>query len=99
MFVLPVLLALAAPAQDNAAFSPQQITAAVEQQLKTDPSTGAIVGVVRNGKLVYVRPFGFRNVAANQKVDEQTAFEIGSVTKQFTAAAILQLKEAGKLSL
>ena len=63
------------------------------------PSTGAAVGVVRNGKLVYAKGFGLRDIAARKPVDADTRFEIGSVTKQFTAAAILQLKERGKLAL
>lgn len=98
MFVLPMLLALAAPAQ-SPVLSQEQITSAVERQLKENPSTGAAVGVVRDGKLVYVKAFGARNAAAHLAVDERTRFEIGSVTKQFTSAAILQLKEAGKLAL
>ncbi len=40
-----------------------------------------------------------RNIAARLPVNAETAFEIGSVSKQFTAAAILQLKEQGRLDL
>lgn len=99
MFVLSMMLALVAPGQAPVASVQHDITAAVDKQLKENPSTGAAVGVVRDGKLIYAKAFGFRNVAARQDVDEQTQFEIGSVTKQFTAAAILQLREAGKLAL
>lgn len=60
---------------------------------------GAAVGVVRNGRLVYAKGFGLRDVAAHKPVDAGTQFEIGSVSKQFTAAAILQLKEVKKLAL
>src|ERR1700722_10208305 len=99
MFGLYMMLALAAPAQHPAPSLQDRLAAAVAQQLKANPSTGAVVGVVRNGQLVYTEAFGFRNIAAHQEVDPQTQFEIGSVTKQFTAAAIVQLKEAGKLNL
>ena len=75
-----------------------RITAAVSKQTKGMPA-GAAVGVVRNGKLIYAKGFGMRDIAAHEPVDAQTRFEIGSVTKQFTAAAILQLKEQGKLAL
>jgi CubicO group peptidase (beta-lactamase class C family) len=99
MFVLLTLLAVTAPAKGTALAVQNRITEAVDRELQELPSTGAAVGVARNGRIVYVKAFGFRNVAARQKVDAQTAFEIGSVTKQFTAAAILQLAEAGRLSL
>lgn len=99
MFVVPMLLVLSAPAQVPVVSTPDRITAAVDDTLKQMPSTGAAVGVVRNGKLIYVRAFGTRNRAENAPVDENTRFEIGSVTKQFTAAAILQLKEAGRINV
>lgn len=99
MVISAMLLALAAPAQGAAVSQDERITAAAQKQVQDSPVTGGIVGVVRNGALVYLKPFGYRNAAAREKVDAQTAFEIGSITKQFTAAAILQLKEAGKLSL
>jgi D-alanyl-D-alanine carboxypeptidase len=60
---------------------------------------GAEVGIVRDGRLVLDRGYGVANVAAKVPVDPRTRFEIGSITKQFTAAAILQLKERGKLKL
>jgi CubicO group peptidase (beta-lactamase class C family) len=48
---------------------------------------------------VYARGFGVRDLAGRAPVGAQTRFEIGSDTKQFTAAAILQLWERGELSL
>lgn len=98
MLVLSLILAPAAPPAIPVA-AQHRIRSAIEEQLKESPSTGAAVGVVRDGKLVYTNVFGFRNLAHHQPVNAQTQFEIGSVTKQFTAAAILQLKEAGRLSL
>lgn len=59
---------------------------------------GLAVAVIRHGQIVYARSFGKRSLHG-PPVDLQTRFEIGSDTKQFTAAAILQLKERGKLSL
>lgn len=61
-------------------------------------AVGASVAIVRDGKIVYVREFGKRSLAG-PPADAGTKFEIGSLTKQFTAAAILQLKERGKLAL
>jgi D-alanyl-D-alanine carboxypeptidase len=60
---------------------------------------GMEIVVIDHGKIVRDSAYGVRNVATRQAVDPGTGFEIGSITKQFTAAAILQLKERGKLSL
>jgi len=60
---------------------------------------GMQVLVVDHGRVVVSRSFGVRDVVTKAPVDEHTRFEIGSITKQFTAAAILQLKERGKLKL
>ncbi|HET7815258.1 MAG TPA: serine hydrolase domain-containing protein [Candidatus Baltobacteraceae bacterium] len=60
---------------------------------------GAQVAVVKNGALVSNDMYGVKNLKNGTPVDAHTRFEIGSITKQFTAAAILQLRASGKLSL
>ena len=75
------------------------IDAAITKMLDEQHVTGAAVGVYQNGALIDLKTYGLRDVAKNLPVDAGTRFEIGSVTKQFTAAAILQLQEQGKLSI
>jgi N-acyl-D-amino-acid deacylase len=60
---------------------------------------GAALAVARHGRLVYSRGFGYADVAHHQSVDPDALFRIASVTKPFTAAAVLQLQERGKLRL
>ena len=60
---------------------------------------GMQVLVIDKGRVTALRSYGVRDVASKAPVDAHTRFEIGSITKQFTAAAILQLKERGKLKL
>lgn len=60
---------------------------------------GFAYGVIIDGRLVHARAGGVRNVAAAAAVDTTTVFRIASMTKSFTAAAILQLRDEGKLSL
>jgi CubicO group peptidase (beta-lactamase class C family) len=60
---------------------------------------GMQVLVIDNGRVTASRSYGVKDVATKAPVDAHTRFEIGSITKQFTAAAILQLKERGKLKL
>jgi CubicO group peptidase (beta-lactamase class C family) len=55
--------------------------------------------VMQNGKSIYQKSFGMANREWNVPNTIQTKFRIGSITKQFTAACILQLAEQGKLSL
>ncbi|KAJ3097019.1 hypothetical protein HDU97_005332 [Phlyctochytrium planicorne] len=57
---------------------------------------GAVVGVIRNGKLEYKQGLGFRNDKGDP-VTEKTLFQIGSNTKAFTSVAISILAEQGKL--
>ena len=58
-----------------------------------------IVAAARDGQLLAVRSFGKANERTGAAADADTRFRIGSITKQFTAACILQLAERGKLSL
>ncbi len=62
-------------------------------------SPGAAVLVSQHGDILYEKTFGFADVGNRVKVIPETKFRIGSVTKQFTAAAILKLQEEGKLSV
>ena len=60
---------------------------------------GISIGIVENGNTVYSTGFGLKNMLSGQGNSSTTNFNIASLTKQFTAMAILQLAEKGKLSL
>ena len=60
---------------------------------------GATVEVVDNGRVVYRKAYGRADVASGVPARLDTRYEIGSITKQFTAAAIMQLQQAGKLDI
>jgi D-alanyl-D-alanine carboxypeptidase len=57
------------------------------------------VAVVEHGKLVYAKAFGKAALSPDRAADTSTRYFVGSITKQFTAAAILLAAEDGKLSL
>lgn len=60
---------------------------------------GVAYGIVIDGKLAHVGVSGLREVPSKSPVDTSSVFRIASMTKSFTAVAILQLRDAGKLSL
>ncbi len=74
----------------------------VEEYLKAAASTYDFTGaaaVAHEGKILFAGGFGRADFEANRANTPNTRFLIGSVTKQFTAVAILQLQEQGKLSV
>ena len=60
---------------------------------------GFAFGILVDGKLAYARGFGWREVPGNLPVDTDTVFRIASMTKSFTAVAILKLRDEGRLGL
>lgn len=60
---------------------------------------GMVWGVVIDGRLAHTGTFGVRDRKTNAPVTAETAFRIASMTKSFTALAILKLRDEGKLSL
>lgn len=75
------------------------LTPAIQRKFEELKIWGLAIAVGRAGHILYEHGFGFRDADKLKPIDPETHFEIGSITKQFTAAAILQLKEQGKLSL
>lgn len=60
---------------------------------------GCAVGVYRRGAILYSSAFGVADLSSGELLTPDTAINIGSVAKQFTAAAVLLLAQEGKLSL
>ncbi|HVI72053.1 MAG TPA: serine hydrolase domain-containing protein, partial [Pyrinomonadaceae bacterium] len=60
---------------------------------------GAVLGVIIDGELAWVKAAGVRETTNNSPVTPETIFRIASMTKSFTAMSILKLRDEGKLSL
>ena len=60
---------------------------------------GAAIAVIKDGSVVFKRAYGVADLESNTPITPSTNFNICSMTKQFTAYAILQLHREGKLSL
>jgi D-alanyl-D-alanine carboxypeptidase len=95
-------LGLAAWLPASAAPAPPGYAAAAEVIVKPYVEAGNFSGVVlvaKDGRPIFRKAFGLADREWNVAATPETRFRLGSITKQFTAAAILQLAEQGKLSL
>jgi CubicO group peptidase (beta-lactamase class C family) len=89
---------VAPPGQAFTPANDPEMLARVEGILSRHPAVGLAVGVVRDGSLVFYG-HGLADIASGTPVTGDTVFRIGSVTKTFTAVAVLQLWERGLLDL
>src|ERR1700681_740070 len=81
--------------------SDEKSAAAVDEvfgDLANAGSPGCALGVYRDGKIIYAKGYGLANIEENVSITPQSVFDIGSTSKQFTAASILLLEKQGKLS-
>ncbi len=76
-----------------------KIVGIMQEALDSKLFAGAVLAVSRRGETVLERAFGLANIELNVPVSAKTVFRVGSITKQFTAAAILLLRDRGLLSL
>jgi CubicO group peptidase (beta-lactamase class C family) len=97
---LVMLLGLSAPpaaAQGAAVFA--EIDRTMEAFRLDAHVPGMVWGIVRDGRLVHVKAAGVQDLAAKRPVTPDTRFRIASMSKAFTALAILKLRDDGRLSL
>ena len=97
--ILPALLALAAA---PVAAQQQNLHARVDSvfaRYDRPESPGCAVGIYRDGQMEYAKGYGMANLELGVPITPQTVFDIGSTSKQFTAASLVLLAQQGKLSL
>jgi CubicO group peptidase (beta-lactamase class C family) len=104
-----VLIAASGAAAQTAASgsAPDPLTAAQIAAIDTIAATvidrkatpSVAIGVAKNGRLAFAKAYGYRNLDDKIPADVDTMYGIGSNTKQFTAAAILMLRDEGKLDV
>lgn len=110
MVLLPLFFASSLVAQKPAVFTDSgraekvKGTGTVVEQMFKDymdkqHMPGLVYGVVLDGKLLYAGGFGYANLEKQHKAEPTSVFRIASMSKSFTALSILQLRDAGKLSL
>jgi len=75
------------------------LKARVSEILNRHSAVGMALGVVRNGRLEFFRSHGAADIASSTPISEDTVFRIASITKTFTAIAVMQLWEQGLVNL
>lgn len=76
------------------------LDALIPSQLRNRDIAGAVVSVVKDGQVLFQKGYGYADVEAKKPVlPDQTLFRPGSISKLFTATAVMQLVEQGKLDL
>jgi CubicO group peptidase (beta-lactamase class C family) len=93
-FAIILVISLPAAAQDIAS-----IDKTVAEILVKTGAPSASIAVVKDGKIAYAHAYGTANLETKMPATAQMRYSIGSISKQFTAAAVLMLGEEGKLSL
>ena len=76
-----------------------QIDKLIDTTFKDKNGPGGVFMVAKNGKSIYQKSFGKANIELDVYLITESVFQIGSMTKQFTAIAILMLEEGKKLSI
>src|SRR5271157_3357523 len=98
-----LLAALTAPMLVSAQQGTMQTVASqISQVMQVHAAAGDFSGAVlvaRDGRILYQHAFGYANLEWKIPNDLQTKFEIGSMTKQFTALLVLQFVNDGKIKL
>jgi CubicO group peptidase (beta-lactamase class C family) len=92
-----LLFAPAAAAQTRAVVD--SIDGFVRSELARQRVPGMSVAVLRGDSVLLARGYGYANVEHQVPATDSTIYEVGSVSKQFTAAAVVMLSEQGRLSL
>jgi D-alanyl-D-alanine carboxypeptidase len=100
--LLLALVSLTVAPSAGAELSPEAksgIDAAVSQILSSTKVPSASIAVVKDGRIAYLQAYGQARLSPPMEATPQMQYSVGSISKQFTAAAVLLLAQDGKLTL
>lgn len=99
LIVILLTSTLSLSAQTLPSFIADSLDAYIETSLKKWNVPGVGVAIVKDGKVVLAKGYGYSNIEKQSKVDENTLFQIGSTSKAFTSATIALMEDRGICSL
>ncbi len=85
--------------QNSIYYSIPGIDSIVTSAMDQNDIPGISIGIVKDGKLFYLKGYGTRRIRHTEPIDSFTNFLTCSISKLFTATAIMQLQEQGKINL
>ncbi|MBB6428152.1 serine hydrolase [Sphingopyxis sp. JAI128] len=101
MFIAATMLGMATPAiaAPEPATFPSRLDAYVAKEMQADQLAGMAIAVLRDGEVLVAKGYGLATVEHNVPVTADTIFQLGSVGKMFTSAAVMTQVEKGKIRL
>src|SRR5947207_1020307 len=102
--MLSALTVVAAKAEPTPQLTHDDVAAFVDgimsQRMERDDLAGAAIAIVKDGQVLFTKAYGLADVEHKTPVStDRTVFGIASISKTFTATAVMQLVEQGKLDL
>jgi CubicO group peptidase (beta-lactamase class C family) len=99
LYKLLLIAILVIPVCTKSYSQPAKAETEIKEMMKELDVVGLSVAVVKKGKIIYNHSFGLKDIATNTPLTNENIFRIASISKSFSATSIMQLVEAGKLSL
>src|SRR6185503_12236238 len=99
--LIVALCAISGASQQQGALQEKlkRIEQMIQQEMQKSDAPGLAVAIEQDGRIVYSKGFGYSDVENKVPFTPQTVSRIGSVSKTFTALAVMQLVEQGKIKL
>lgn len=104
LFLNPAVFAPTAQTQTNISITQNDLAILLDpifaEQMAKSKIPGAAISIVKDGKVLFTKGYGYADLEKKTPVvPEKTIFRIGSITKVFTATAVMQLADRGKINL
>jgi len=77
----------------------EKVEPIVQEVMKSYELTGLAIGIVKDNEIVYAKGFGVKNIETKEPITTKSLFHMASVSKPFSATAIMQFVEQGKVDL
>ena len=94
-----VLVSTVATASDLRVDFVTKIDSIAEEAIQNGEAPGVSIALAEGAEIIYAKGFGFANLTTKEKATANHIYRLASVTKQFTAAAVMQLVDSGKIDL
>ena len=100
VFILVIILASRlVNAQESASQIAEKVEPVIQQVMKSYDLPGLAVAIVKDNKIAYAKGFGVKNLKTKEPITTKSLFHMASVSKPFSATAIMQFVEQGKVNL